>query len=86
VVFDHVAQRLRYYRNGVLDSERAPTWPTTVPVSVSDIRLCMDLAVGSGTRRLAADVYAVSVHRIALRSQDVARYWRAWGTLFGVPA
>jgi len=31
-------------------------------------------------------VYAVSVHRIALRAQDVTRYWSAWGALFGVPS
>lgn len=85
VVFDHVAQRLRFWCNGALDVERAPTWPSAVPVGAGLTSVGSERASGGGgTRFLAMDLFRIAVHTVALREDEVAAYWSRWGSLCGV--
>lgn len=84
VVFDHLAQRLRFYVNGQIDVVRAPTWPSAVPVGAGLTSIGAERAPGSGARFLSADLFAVAVHRAALTTVEVERYAARWMPLFGV--
>lgn len=85
VVFDVLNSKLRYYRNGRIDTEASPTYPVTTPiVPTANFRVGADLAVGAATRILAMDLYALAIHTDALSAGEVQTYAAAWMPYFGV--
>lgn len=83
VVFDDVNDRLRWYRNGVLDTDAAPAWPTATPTAAVDFRIGAAPAPAA-TRWCAMDLYALAMHTEPLSAAEVAAYAAAWMPLFGV--
>lgn len=81
VVFDDANDRLRWYRNGTLDTEGAPSWPTAATETVSAF------AIGGAppaSTRMPMNLYALAIHTEPLTAGEVQTYWARWGPLYGV--
>jgi hypothetical protein len=83
VVFDSVAQRLRYYRNGALDSELAPSWPSGSTTTTAAFQVGRTPPPASSLI-LAMDLFALAIHTEPLTAGEVQTYWARWGSLYGV--
>lgn len=84
VVFDDVANELRWYRNGSHVTTGTPTFPSSAPTPTADFRIGADRAVGTGTRFLAMDLFRAAIHTEPLTVREVETYWARWGSLCGV--
>ena len=83
VVFDDVADRIRWYRNGILDTEAAPAWPASTVVPPVDFRIGAAPAPAA-TRWISMDLFALAIHTDPLTQAEVDAYAAAWMPHFGV--
>jgi hypothetical protein len=77
VVFDRTNGNLNFYKNGTLDVQRTPTFPTgSINNSTDNANICREIG-GSNNRRLNALLDEIRVYNRALSAAEIAELYRA---------